>query len=52
MTTKLVFTLDTALQWVIQEKQYSAVACNAKVFYKIKRVLSKNKKLEQVLLEH
>ena len=35
MTAKLVFTLETAMYRAIQEKQYSAVASNAKVFMKL-----------------
>ena len=35
MTAKLLCTLDTAIYRAIQEKQYSAVASNAKVLMKL-----------------
>ena len=35
MTAKLVCTLETAMYRAMQEKQYSAVASNAKVFMKL-----------------
>ena len=35
MTTKLLFTLETAMFRAMQEKQYSAVASNAKVLMKL-----------------
>ena len=35
MTAKLVCTLETAMYRAIQEKQYSAVASNAKVLMKL-----------------
>ena len=34
MTAKLICTLDTAMHKATQEKQYSAVASNAKVLMK------------------
>jgi len=35
MTAKLVFILETAMYRAMQEKQYSAVATNAKVLMRI-----------------
>ena len=35
MTAKLIFTLVTAMYRAMQEKQYSAVASNAKVLMKL-----------------
>ena len=35
MTSKLVCTLETAMHRAMQEKQYSAVASNAKVLIKL-----------------
>ena len=35
MMSKLICTLQTAMHRAIQEKQYSAVASNAKVFMKL-----------------
>ena len=35
MTAKLVFTLETAMFRAMQEKQYSAIASNAKVLMKL-----------------
>ena len=35
MTAKLVCTLETAMHRAMQEKQYSAVASNAKVLMKL-----------------
>ena len=35
MTAKLIFTLETAMHRAMQEKQYSAVASNAKVLIKL-----------------
>ena len=35
MTAKLVFTLETAIYRAMQEKQYSAVASNAKVLMRL-----------------
>ena len=35
MTAKLVSTLETAMHKAMQEKQYSAVASNAKVLMKL-----------------
>ena len=34
MTAKLLFTSETAMQGAMQEKQYSAVASNAKILIK------------------
>ncbi len=34
MTAKLIFTLETAMYGTMKEKQYSAVASNAKVHMK------------------
>ena len=35
MTAKLLCTLETAMHRAMQEKQYSSVACNAKVLMKL-----------------
>ncbi len=35
MTAKLVFTLETVMPRAMQEKQYSAVASNAKILMKL-----------------
>ena len=35
MTAKLICTLETVMHRAMQEKQYSAVATNAKVFMKL-----------------
>ena len=35
MTAKLICTLETAMHRAIQERQYSAVASNAKVLIKL-----------------
>jgi len=43
MTAKLVCTLETAMYGAMQEKQYSAVASNAKVLMKLIGLESKIK---------
>ena len=43
MTAKLLCTLETAIHKAIQEKQYSAVASNAKVLMKLVRLEAKIK---------
>ncbi len=35
MTSKLIFTLETAMHRIMQEKQYYAVGSNAKVLMKL-----------------
>ena len=35
MTAKLICNLETAMHRVMQEKQYSEVACNSKVLIKL-----------------
>ena len=49
ITAKLICTLETAMFRAMQEKQYSAVASNAKVLMKLIGLEVKNKKLEWVL---
>ena len=51
MTTKLICTLENAMHRVMQEKQFSVVASNAKVLMKLIG-LSKNKKLEREFWDH
>ena len=50
MTAKLLCTLETAIHRAMQEKQYSAVASNAKVLMKLIGLEAKNKKLKRELL--
>jgi len=41
MTAKLLCTIETAMHRAMQEKQYSAVASNAKVLIKLVRLEGK-----------